>query len=271
MYPNINNLSACACNGVCATSVRVHGQTDVNSSRKHSDRVETKPASLCAHSIINRDVITLSRAYRAYRPGQTIANANHPWLVLFPSCSGEHDPSAGAFQLFSRRGVLFDSMRWTNTRDRSDTGEHGARLVFGKVHVAPAKNSAAAQRAITTPPPPIIYHGLNARHHQRRSQSAPIVPANSSGRHRVPINFRSHNDRRPILSTPLRIYARPIRISAASQHLRAVSSRPVPFRDPSLGKVPPPSGAHRDQHLKFCANLYRRAKSGSKNHYPGLL
>lgn len=122
MYPNINNLSACACNGVCATSVRVHGQTDVNSSRKHSDRVETKPASLCAHSIINRDVITLSRAYRAYRPGQTIANANHPWLVLFPSCSGEHDPSAGAFQLFSRRGVLFDSMRWTNTRDRSDTG-----------------------------------------------------------------------------------------------------------------------------------------------------
>ena len=114
--------------------------------------METKPASLCAHSIINRDVITLSRAYRVSPWPNDCKRESSVARSLFPSRSGEHDTSAGAFQLFSRRGVLFDSMHWTNTHgDRSNTVEYPAsRLVFGgKVYVAVEKNPAVAQRAIS--------------------------------------------------------------------------------------------------------------------------
>lgn len=135
------------------------GQTDVNSSRKYSgrewkrNRLSRAVATRYYQREIGigreeeRDVITLSR-YRV-SPLRTIRTKRIISFSLFPSFHLLHAENNDPLCFnCSQPGVLFDSMRWTNTW--IDRGGIWPQRRFGKVHVS-SKNRTE-QRAITGQP-----------------------------------------------------------------------------------------------------------------------
>lgn len=139
-------------------------QTDVNSSRKHSDRVETRPPPR-AHSIINRDVITPSRYRLSLVTGVQRFHTNHPWLFP-PATLHWVNTIHGVSIVFERRAIRFNAL-----------DKHGSN---GKVHVALKNrwNNAPLLRGHDH------LRRFKGAHYHRRSQSAPDNPTNSSA-HRV--------------------------------------------------------------------------------------
>lgn len=191
--------------------------------------METKPPlARRSHTLLStrdrdrereRDVITLSR----YR----LCERNESSLFLSFHLLHVENNDPRCFNC-SQPGVLFDSMRWTNTWiDRGSIWPQ--RSIRESARFVEKSDGTTRHYRPTT----IICDGLKPRITAKRSQSGPDNPANSSGpNQRVPINFRSHNDRLPP-SSPDLIGPSPY-LRRADTHLAScIPSHPVPFRDPS--------------------------------------
>lgn len=191
--------------------------------------METKPPlARRSHTLLStrdrdrereRDVITLSRYRLCERNESSLSLSFHLLHVE------NNDPRC--FNC-SQPGVLFDSMRWTNTWiDRGSIWPQ--RSIRESARFVEKSDGTTRHYRPTT----IICDGLKPRITAKRSQSGPDNPANSSGpNQRVPINFRSHNDRLPP-SSPDLIGPSPY-LRRADTHLAScIPSHPVPFRDPS--------------------------------------
>lgn len=206
--------------------------------------METKPPlARRSHTLLStrdrdrereRDVITLSRYRLCERNESSLSLSFHLLHVE------NNDPRC--FNC-SQPGVLFDSMRWTNTWiDRGSIWPQ--RSIRESARFVEKSDGTTRHYRPTT----IICDGLKPRITAKRSQSGPDNPANSSGpNQRVPINFRSHNDRLPPSSPDLigpspRIYVGQIRISprVSPRILSRFVIRPRHHRR-YLSKIPSPT------------------------------